>query len=172
MTSDLTEAKPSTMDSRVRAAHAAASRIVLALAASIVVETAVGLFIVSSRKSYAEPSRSPYAFYVGAVFLAFGSIAYRRAQVRRLRLEVIAGLRGVEGLIKHLFQVTIVSAAMAEVIGVLAIVVALFGGDQMDVIRFGVVALVVELFTYPRLQAWQQVVNYFAESAPGIKEGR
>ncbi|HKP85103.1 MAG TPA: hypothetical protein VJZ26_03340 [Blastocatellia bacterium] len=172
MTSDLLEANPSTADSRVRAAHRAASRVVLAFAACIVLETAIGLYVVNSRPVRVTPTQSPYPFYVGAVFLALGSIAYRRAQMRRLRLEVIAGLRGVGGLIKHLFQVTIVSAAMAEAIGVLAILVGLFSGEQTDVIRFGVVALVVELFTYPRRQAWQRVVDFFAAATPGIKEGR
>jgi hypothetical protein len=142
---------------------------VLAIAAAIVVEIALGLFIVNSREPRLTPTQSPYGFYVGAVFLAFGSIAYRRAQMRRLRLEVVAGLRGIEGLIKHLFQVTIVSAAMAEAIGLLAILVSIFSGDQMDVIRFGVVALVVELFTYPRLRGWQRAIDFFAEAAPGIK---
>jgi hypothetical protein len=113
------------------------------------------------------PTLSLYPFYVGAVFLAFGSIVYRRAQMRRLRFEVVAGLRGVEGLVKHLSRVTIVSAAMAEAIGVLALLVGLFGGQDTDVIRFGVVAIGVDLFTYPRLEAWQRVVDFFAAAAPG-----
>jgi hypothetical protein len=169
VTPDFGEARPSTLQSRVRAAHAAASRIVLAIAASIIIEIAFGIFMINSRQPRLTPTQSPYGLYVGAVFLAFGSIAYRRAQMRRLRLEAVAGLRGIEGLIKHLFQATIVSAAMAEAIGILAIIAGLLSGDQMDVIRFGVVALVVEIFTYPRLRGWQRAVDFFAEAAPGIK---
>ena len=167
MTSDFQEAKPSDADSRIRAAYHSARLIVLAFAVFIIIYAAIGLYLVSSRQPRAVPTQSLLTFYMIAVFMAFGSISYRRAQMRRLRLEVIAGLRGVEGLIKHFFQVTLVSAAMAEIIGLLAIMVALFGGEQLDVIRFGVVALVVELFTYPRLGAWQRVVDFFAAAAPG-----
>lgn len=169
MTLDIKEAESSAIESRVRAAYRSASRIMFAMIMSIVAEVMIGLFIAGSPEAGFVEARSLYPFYVGAVFMAFGSIAYRRAQMRRLRLEAVAGLRGVEGLIKHLFRVTIVSAAMAEVIGILAILVAVSGGEQMDVIRFGVVALVVGLFTYPRLRAWQQAADFFAAAQPGAK---
>lgn len=166
MTPDFGEAKISPIDSRVQAAHAKARLIVLAFAASIVLYIAIGLFNASSRAPQVVATSLPYSFYVAAVFLALGSIAYRRAQMRRLRLEAVAGLRGVDGLIKHFFQVTVVSAALAEVIGILAVVISLLGGEQSDVIRLGVVALVVEVFTYPRRRAWRQAIEYFAASSP------
>ena len=166
MTSDFGQPATSQAASRVRTAHNSARVIVLALAASIIVETVIGIFIANSRRPRVVSTGSLYPFYVGAVFLAFGSIAYRRAQMRRLRLEVVTGLRGVEGLVKHFFQVTLVSAAMAEAIGILAILVGAVGGEQTDVVRFGVVALVVELFTYPRLQAWQRAVDFYATATP------
>ncbi len=49
MTPDFGEAKPSAIDSRVRAAHAKASMIVLAFAASIVLFIAIGIFNISSQ---------------------------------------------------------------------------------------------------------------------------
>jgi hypothetical protein len=165
VTPDFGEAKPSDLDLRVRAAHAKASRIVLAFAASIVLYMAIGIFNISSRSSVGATD-VPYSFYVGAIFLALGSIAYRRAQMRRLRLEAVAALRGVDGLIKHFLQVTLVSAALAELIGILAVVISLMGGERSDVIRLGIVALVVELFTYPRRGAWRQAIAYFASSSP------
>lgn len=167
MTPDFGEAKPSDLDSRVRAAHAKASMIVLAFAAFIVLYIAIGIFNISSGSSDVSANDLPYSFYVGAIFLALGSIAYRRAQMRRLRLEAVAALRGVDGLIKHFFQVTLVSAALAEMIGLLAVMISLLGGERGDVIRLGIVALVVELFTYPRRGAWRQAVAYFASSSPG-----
>jgi hypothetical protein len=140
--------------------------IVLAFAASIVLYIAIGIFNISSRPAGADATSSPYSFYVGAIFLALGSIAYRRAQMRRLRLEAVAALRGADGLIRHFFQVTLVSASLAELIGILAVVISLVGGEQSDCIRLGIVALVVELFTYPRRSAWQRAVAYFVASSP------
>jgi hypothetical protein len=155
----------------VAEAHRKAKVIVLFFAASIIVYTAAGLILVNSRPRILS-SVVPIPFYVAAIFLALGSIALRRAQLRRLRLEVVAGLRGIDGLINHLLKVAVVSAALAEIIGVLALVVVFFGGDQSDVIRLGVVGLAVTLYSYPRRGAWQQAVDYYAATIPGVTEMR
>lgn len=147
--------------SRVAAAHRTALTLVLAFAMSIVIYAGVGLLILSMRGTNTR-AELPYAFYAAAAILAIGSIIIRRAQLHRMKLEVVAGTRGVEGLIKHLLNATILAAAMAEIIGVLALVVAFFGGDRSDVIRLGVVALAVSLYNYPRRSSWQQVVDYYS----------
>jgi hypothetical protein len=161
-----------TIQSRVAEAHRKAKVIVLLLAASIIVYTVVGLILVSTRQAGLVTSDVRIPFYVAALFLALGSIALRRAQMRRLRLEVIAGLRGVGGLVNHFLQVSVVSAALAEIIGVLALVIVFFGGDRGDVINLGVVALVVSLSNYPRRAAWQRAVDYYAATLPGVTEMR
>lgn len=148
----------------VRAAHRTASIIVAAFAASMLMYVAVGVALV--REELAE-SRLPIPFYAATLFLALGSIAFRRTQLRALRLEVVAGLRGVEGLIKHLVQVTVVSAALGEAIGLLALLVSFFGGGRDHVITLGVVGLLVVLYNFPRRAAWQKTIDYFASQAPG-----
>lgn len=164
MTSDSEETH-----SRVAAAHRTALTLVMALAMSIVIYTGVGLLILNLRVASPQ-AELPYSFYAAAAVLAIGSILLRRAQLHRIKLEVVAGTRGVEGLIKHLLNATILAAAIAEVIGVLALVVAFFGGGQSDVIRLGVVALAVSLYNYPRRSAWQRAVDYFSATKAG--EGR
>jgi hypothetical protein len=157
-----------TTESRVAEAHNKAKVIVLALAASIIVYAVVGWVLINAREPRVLSSTVQMPFYVAALFLALGSIAVRRTQMRSLRLEAVAGLRGIDGLINHFMKVTIVSAVLAEIIGVLAFVVVFFGGDQTDVIRFGVVGLVVALFAYPRRRAWQQAIDYFTARIPGF----
>jgi len=169
VSAELGQSSPAALDSRVAAAHRRASIIVLAIAGSILLYIAAGLYIVGARPSRGLSQERLYGFYFAAVFLAFGSIALRRTQMRRLRLEVIVGLRGLDGLLRHFFQMTLIAAALAEIIGILALIVAIMGGDQNDVVRLGVVALVVELFTYPRRRAWQQAIDYFAATTPGLK---
>jgi hypothetical protein len=161
-----------TIQSRVAEAHRKAKVIVLLLAASIIVYTVAGLLLVNARQPRVIRSQVPIPFYVAAVFLALGSIALHRAQLRRLRLEVVAGLRGTVGLVNHFLQVAVVSAVLAEIIGVLALAVVFFGGDQNDVIRLGVVGLAVTLYAYPRRGAWQQAVDYYAANLPGVTEAR
>jgi hypothetical protein len=150
--------------------HRRASVIVMAIAGSILIYIAAGLYIADSQLSRGLTEERLYGFYFAAVFLAFGSIAWRRTQMRRLRLEVVTGLRGLDGLLRHFFQTTIIAAALAEIIGLLALVVAIMGGDKGAVVRLGVVALVVELFTYPRRRAWQQAIDYFAATTPGPEQ--
>lgn len=147
--------------SRVTAAHRTALTLVLAFAMSIVIYAGVGVLVLSMRGANPR-AEVPYAFYGAAAILAIGSIIIRRAQLHRVKLEVVGATRGVEGLIKHLLNATILAAAMAEIIGVLALLVAFLGGDRSDVIRLGVVALAVSIYNYPRRSAWQQVVDYYA----------
>ena len=145
---------------RVNATHRTALTLVLAFAMSIVIYAGVGLMVLSMRAS--TRADVPYAFYAAAAILAIASIVVRRAMLNRPRIEVVATSRGVEGLIKHLFNTTIIAAAIAEIIGVLALVVAFVGGDRGDVIRLGVVALAVSLYNYPSRTSWQRVVDYFS----------
>jgi hypothetical protein len=156
---------------RVAAAHRTALTLVIALAMSVVIYTGVGLLILNLRGT-SQQAELPYSFYGAAAVLAIGSILVRRVQLHRMKLEVVAGTRGVEGLIKHLLNATILAAAIAEVIGVLALVVAFFGGDQSDVIRLGVVAMAVSLYNYPRRSAWQQAVDYFSATDAKAGEGK
>jgi hypothetical protein len=138
---------------------------------SIVVYTGAGLLILSLRGSRTQ-AELPYTFYGAAAVLAIGSILLRRAQLHRMKLEVVAGTRGVDGLIKHLLNATILAAAIAEAIGILALIVVFFGGVQGDVIRLGVVALAVSLYNYPRLSSWQRVVDYFSDTRAGAGKGK
>src|SRR5205085_5140516 len=158
------------LEARVAEAHRKASILVMALAASVVLYAAIALYVISQRPARGLTEQTRYGFYFAATFLAFGSIFYRRTQMRRIRLEVVAGLRGVAGLLRHFFIVTLVSAAMAEAIGLLGLVVSFLGGDQNDVARFAVVAIAIVLYSYPRRRAWQQAAAYVAETMPGIEK--
>src|SRR5262245_18723660 len=101
---------------------------------SIVVYAGVGLLILKLRTGTVQ-SELPYPFYAAAAVLAIGSIVIRRAMLHRMKLEGVAATRGLDGLIKHLLNSTIIGAGIAEIIGVLALLVAFFGGDGNDVLR-------------------------------------
>lgn len=158
------------LNNQVAAAHKTALIIVLTFAMSIVVYMGVGLLKLNLRGEKVQ-GQLPYAFYGAAAALAIGSILMRRAMLHRTKLEIVAVTRGVEGLIKHLLNSTIIAAAIAEVIGMLALVVAFFGGDQNDVIRFTVVGLAVSLYNYPRRSAWERAVYYFVATTPNTGAG-
>jgi len=156
------------LSSRVAVAHKTALTLVIALAMSVVMSVAVALLILNSRGARGQV---PIAIYAAAAILAIGSIVIRRAQFHRIKLEVVAGTRGADGLIKHFLKATVLAAAIAEIIGVLALVVAFVGGDPSDVLRLGVVALAVSLYNYPRRSAWQRAVDYFSATTGGTGAG-
>jgi hypothetical protein len=99
-------------------------------------------------------------FYVAALFLAIGSFTFRRTQLRWFKLQAVAGIRGREGLVKYLANITLASVAMAELIGLLGLVLSFLGGDRRDVLTFGLVAMIVALASYPRRIAWERTTNY------------
>ena len=170
MTTRAEETQAAALEARVAEAQRKASMIVMAITASIVLYVAIAFYIVSLRQPSGLTEQTRIGFYAAAAFLAFGSIFYRRTQMGRTRLEVVAGLRGIEGLLKHFFQVTVVCVAMADLIGVLALLVSFSGGAPNEIVRFGVVAIAVALYNYPRRRSWQQAAAYFAETMPGIEQ--
>ena len=151
------------LQSQVAAAHRKAQTIVLALAISVLICTVIGFWLAGSR-TITRTGQMPVGFVVGVIFLALGSTALRRTQLRWLRLQAVGEARGVEGLLKHLFVVTLISAALAEAIGVLALMVGILTGEQFYALVFGVVAMVVLLSSYPRRMAWERAAEYFASN--------
>ena len=104
--------------------------------------------------------------YGAVAVLALGALAMRRVLLLKNRLESVAEHRGVIGVLKYLFTVTLISAALAEAAGLAGLMMIFFGGDQADLIRVSIVALVVSVYNYPRLGLWRQLVEYFAAAQP------
>lgn len=159
------------LNDQLAAAYKTALIIVLTFAISIVIYMGVGLLKLNLRGEKTQ-GQLPFAFYGTAAALAIGSILVRRALLHRAKLEVVAVTRGVEGLIKYLLNSTIIAAAIAEVIGMVALLVAFFGGDQNDVVRLSIVGLAVLVWNYPRRSAWQRAVYYFAGTTPNTGAGK
>ena len=149
---------------RVAAAYRSAATVVLAIGVSIAVYTVAGLLLVSESVAQSGPEQSRMTLIVIAVFLALASIAIRRMQLSPSKIQSVSEQRGIDGLIKHLFTVTLILAALAEGIGILAILMGRFGGSRLDVITFALVATVILVSNFPRRYAWERAVNFFASS--------
>ena len=149
------------LESRIVKAHRSATLIVMIIAFSIAIYLIIGLVLVGSGKG-AAPSFNAQLYFLGAAaLLAVLSIGLRRAQFGRTRLEIVGHKNGIQGLLRHFTQTTILTVAIAELIGLLALVVIFFGGTEREVLLLGVVALFVAGSCYPRLSAWQRVIRYF-----------
>jgi hypothetical protein len=124
--------------------------------------TVIGLVLAARAQQPEGVSQSRLTFIVIAVLLAVASIALRRTQMGRSRLQAVATAGGSDALIRHFLTMTIVASALAEGIGILGLLIGLFGGTQLDVITFGLVGGLILLSNFPRRTAWQKAVEYFA----------
>jgi hypothetical protein len=149
-------------------AHRTAMLLIMGFAVSIGVYVAIGVLLLA-RITDTRPTLSPVPFYVATVFLALGSVFFRRSQMHRFRLEAVTLKRGPEGLIRHFVNVTIISAALAEAIGALGLVASLLTANSDIVIRLGIVALAIIFYNYPRLGAWQHAIDYYSATMPGAR---
>jgi hypothetical protein len=149
---------------RVASAHRSAATVVLAIAVSIAVYTAAGLLLVREAVLQSGAEQARLTLIVIAVFLALGSIAIRRTQLSPTKIQAVSEQRGIDGLIKHMFTVTLILAALAEGIGILAILMGRFGGSRLDVITFALVAAVILGSNFPRRAAWERAVIFFAST--------
>ena len=168
---DQKETNPAaTLKAQITRAHRPAEQIVLAIAFSIAVYTVIGLVVVSRADAAGEASGFRIPFFVAALFLSLGSIMLRRTQFRWVRLQTVAQVRGVAGLLRHLANMTIISAVLAEVVAILGLLISFLGGGRNDVIIFGAIGLMVTLSSYPRRAAWERTANYFAETGAATSQ--
>jgi hypothetical protein len=152
-----------TSRTRVEAAYRTAMTVAMSLTGGIVLYIVIGLIILRSRSAVPQDELL-IPFYGAAAMFALGSLAFRRIQMQGPRLESIARRRGVAGLLGHLVTTTIISGVLAEVVGLLGLLLSLLSGDLTHLIRLGVVALAVSVYNFPRLRAWQQAVQYFEQN--------
>lgn len=154
------QAEKSDFSKQVAAAQRTAAMIVMVVAFSIGMYIAIGLILLGASKSTAASDYQMH-FLIAAAILAFASISFRRSQFGKMRLEYIAGRRGVQGLIRHFVQTTIIAVSVAELIGILALVIIFVGGTQREVLLIGLVGLAIVFSCYPRFAAWQRTIKYF-----------
>ncbi|MCA1593844.1 MAG: hypothetical protein LC754_14585 [Acidobacteria bacterium] len=92
-------------------------------------------------------------------FFVLGAIALRRTKFSAMRLRDIASLRGTAGLFDTLQKTTIYVALIGGAIALMGFVINLMTGNVKDMLGFGIIALIVLLYAYPRRAAWESVLK-------------
>jgi hypothetical protein len=113
-----------------------------------------------------QPNNPPLNMAVYILFLIFGlgSIVWRRTKFAAARLQDIARLSGVTGLVRTLEKTTLQLALMATAIVVLGFVTTLMTGTEDYTYRGGAIALVVLVFSYPKKSLWLRAVDRFTNT--------
>lgn len=105
-----------------------------------------------------DPSFSKLLWILILIF-ALGAFPLRRTRFAAMRLQDIAALRGLSGLLATLQGTTIQIAFIGGAIALMGFILAMLTSEPWDMLRAGGVALVVLLYCYPRKSAWQRVVQ-------------
>lgn len=142
--------------------HSAAVRVVSLVFMVTLALGALALVVAPRAKFSADPVVANSLLIV-ILFLGLGAVAFRRTKFSAMRLQDVAGLRGVGGLLETLQRTTVYVALIGGLIAVLGFAFALLTGDGTNMLYPGVIAAAVLLYAYPRRAAWGAVVRALGE---------
>lgn len=97
------------------------------------------------------------------LFFGLGAVAWRRNRFAPMRLQDIAGLTGVTGLVKTLEKTTVQLALMAVAIATLGFIVTLITGNDLYTYWACAIAVIVLVYCYPSKSSWLKTVYYFTD---------
>lgn len=142
--------------------HGAAVRVVSAVFTLTLVLAALGLVLTPRLSRLSNPAGAPPLLFV-ILFIALGSIVFRRTKFSAMRLRDIAALRGASGLLETLQRTTVYVALAGGVVAALGFAFTVMSGERTNVVYPTVIAVVVLLYCYPRRAAWRGVLGALAE---------
>ncbi len=143
--------------------HRAAARVVRGLFALTLALVAVAFI----GKKFIPPRENPpldIALRIAILIFGLGAIALRRTRFMAMRLQDVAALGGIHGLLVTLQRTTVQVALLGGAIVVLGFIATLMTGNDFYTLGAGLVTIAVLLYCYPRRNAWQRVVHGIQES--------
>jgi hypothetical protein len=140
--------------------HRAAASVVSALITLTLVLVALAYADVRPRVNLSFIDQTAYAaLWIVILFAGLGAIALRRMRFNALRLQTIAEAKGVSALLATLHKTTLLVALFAVVIAIIGYILFIRSGYPSDMLKAGVIAIAILLYTYPRRAAWQRVLQ-------------
>jgi len=138
--------------------------------------TVVGLLVASILLSVVALLADPYledkpdgnlnmAVSIVILILGLGAVAWRRTKYQPVRLQAIAGLGGVQGLLKAFEKTTIQLALLGSAIALTGFVATLLTGNPWQTYRASAIAVVVFIYSYPSKSSWLRSLYRFTEKA-------
>jgi hypothetical protein len=151
--------------------HKAAATTVLGL---IVATILLSIVAYLGKPYFAELESRPidWAFLILVLMLGLGAVAWRRTKFNPTRLQDIAGVAGISGLIQTLEKTTLQIAFLATGIAVIGFVATLMTGQEFYTYRATAVAVLVLAYCYPTRSSWSRAVERYstAEEPPVAPE--
>ena len=162
----MTNASESTQAELARR-HRRAAIIVGALLALTIALAVIALVASESLHKPGDPSLA-MALWIAILVFGLGSFVVRRARFQSMRLQDIAALRGISGLLATLEGTTIQVAFIGGAIALMGFMVMIMTGNKYDMLRAGAVAVIVLIYVYPQRSAWKRLVKAIEESGDTV----
>ncbi len=110
-----------------------------------------------------------WGFLILVLILGLGAVRWRRTKFNPTRLQDIAGLDGVSGLVRTFEKTTLQIAFLAAGIAVIGFVATLMTGQEFYTYRATAVAILLLAYCYPTKSSWIRAVERYTakpEEAP------
>jgi hypothetical protein len=156
--------KSESLEAELARRHRTAAIVIGALLGLTIALTVIAFVYAESLHRPGDPSLA-MALWIAIFIFGLGSFALRRARFQTARLQDIAGLRGISGLLATLQGTTLQVAFIGGAIALMGFVVMIMTGNKYDMLRAGGVAVIVLLYAYPQRPAWQRLVRAIEESS-------
>jgi hypothetical protein len=124
----------------------------------------IGIAFVSAESLHrpGDPSLA-MALWIAILIFGLGSFVLRRTRFQGARLQDIAALRGISGLLATLQGTTIQIAFIGGAIALMGFIIMIISpspkGNEYHMLRAGGVAAIVLISAYPQRAAWQRLVR-------------
>src|SRR3984893_16199 len=119
-------------------------------------------FFASDRIVRPGDPRTVMGLWIAILVFGLGAFVVRRTRFAAMRLQDVAAVKGVSGLLKTLQDTTIQVASIGGAIALMGFMITILKGDWTDMLRAGGVAAIVLVYCYPFRSAWQRVVIQLA----------
>jgi hypothetical protein len=148
----------------LRRRHHTAAMTVRGLLA-LTVALSLAAFLGRNRFSQHDNAPLDMAVRITILICGLGSVVLRRTRFSAMRLQDIAAVRGISGLLATLERTTIQVALLGAAVALFGFIATLMTGNDFYGYGAGLVGLVVLLYCYPTLKSWQQTVAKFGTAA-------
>jgi hypothetical protein len=135
---------------------------VLSFCMSVILCAVIGRFVEPELVPGSERLRKVFPAMV--IILAFSVVVLRRVWMSLLIMKG-ATRRGVNAVLNHLTQMTIVCAALSEAVAILGFVFYMLMGDYRYFLTLCLVSLMLLFYTaFPRRGEWDRAIGFASEN--------
>jgi hypothetical protein len=119
-----------------------------------------------ARPYFVETPNNP-PLYLGVsivtLILGLGAVVWRRTKFATMRLQDIAGLAGVSGLLQTLEKTTIQIALFGAAITAIGFISTLITGTALYTYRASAIAVLLFIYCYPTKSSWNRALRRFTQ---------